>query len=116
MPVYEAAHLLLFHEIRDLIVQMGLKHAIQATGSSMYIGTGSKKKEGDSGIRPDPPRWAGDHFPTLVIEAGSSESLRLLHMDKDWWFDNSPPGQPRGDVRIVLLIKVERQRQRILIE
>jgi len=93
-----------------------LKHAIQATGSSTYNGAGYKKKEGDSGIRPDPPRSAGDYFPILVIEAGNSESLRLLHKDKDSWFNNSPPGQPRGDVRIVVLVKVERRRQHILVE
>jgi len=116
LPVYEMAHLYLYDEIRHLIDRMGLRNAVRPTGSSTYKGTGSKMKEGDGGIRPDPPRWAGDHFPTLVIETGSSESLRLLHRDKDWWFDNSPPGQPEGDVRIVLLIKVDRRRQRILLE
>jgi len=62
----------------DLIVGMGLKYAVEATGLSIYKGDDDgKKKEGDSGIRPDLPRLAGDHFPVLVIEAGNSESLRL---------------------------------------
>jgi len=116
LPLHEMAHLYLYDEIRHLINRMGLRYAIRPTGSSTYKGIGSKKKEGDGGIRPDPPRWAGDHFPTLVMEAGNSESLQLLHRDKDWWFDNSPPGQPRGDVVVVLLIKMERHQQRILVE
>ena len=57
---------------------MGLKYAVKATGSSIYKGDDDgKKKEGDSGIRPDVPRSASDHFPVLVIEVGNSESLRL---------------------------------------
>ena len=64
--------------IGDLIIGISLKHAVEATGSLIYKGDDNgKKKEGDSGIRPDPPRSAGDHFPVLVIEAGNSESLRL---------------------------------------
>lgn len=37
-------------------------------------------------------------------------------MDKDWWFDNSPLDQPRGDVKIVLLVRVQRRTRRIFVE
>jgi len=116
LPVHEVAHILLYDEVRDLVSQMGLRKIIVPVGSANYKGIGTRGKQGDSGIRPDPPRWAGNHFPSLVIEAGNSESFRRLYMDKDWWFDNSPLGQPQGDVRIVLLVKVERQTRRILVE
>ena len=85
------------------------------TGKITYD-AGTKQKQGDSGIRPDPPRWAGNHYPTLVIEAGNSESLLQLYKDRDWWFDASPPGQPRGDVKMVLLIKVFERTRRIVVE
>lgn len=115
-PVHETAHLWFFKEMEHLIFQMDLKDNYIPTGSARYKGIGTRQKEGDSGIRPDPPRWAGNQLPTLVIEAGNSESLRLLHKDKDWWFDNSPLSQPQGDVRIVLLVKVECGTKRIIIE
>jgi hypothetical protein len=94
---------------------MDLKKKLVATGTATFKGPGTKKKQGDSGIRPRPPRSAGNQFPTLVIEAGNSESLPQLYKDRDWWFDASPPGQPRGDVKMVLFIKVYKSK-RILIE
>jgi len=115
-PVHETAHLLVFDEIRVIIFQMGLQRKSIPTGSAEFKGTGMKNKQGDSGLRPDPPRSAGIQYPTLVIEAGDSESLPRLYKDKDWWFNNSSPTLPRGDVRIVLLIKVYPRTKRIVIE
>ncbi|KAK5657199.1 hypothetical protein OQA88_3257 [Cercophora sp. LCS_1] len=115
-PTHETAHLLLFRKIEHMIFQMGLADNYIPTGSAEYKGTGTKKKQGDSGLLPRPPRWAANHYPTLVIEAGNSESLPRLHKDKDWWFNNSPPNLPQGDVRVVLLIKVYPQTKRIIVE
>ncbi|KAK3364028.1 hypothetical protein B0T25DRAFT_597734 [Lasiosphaeria hispida] len=115
-PVHEFAHLCLFLNIHELLFMMGLSEKYVPVGSSTYKGIGTRQKEGDSGIRPNPPRSAGNQFPTLAIEAGNSESLPRLHRDKDWWFDNSPPNQPEGDVKVVLLIKVYRPTKRIVIE
>ncbi|KAK3364020.1 hypothetical protein B0T25DRAFT_529010 [Lasiosphaeria hispida] len=114
--VHEDAHHRLFLEIRDILVLMGLGNNCVSVGSATYKGIGTQQKEGDSGIRPDPPRSAGNQFPTLVIEAGNSESLPQLHKEKDWWFDNSPPDQPEGGVRIVLVVKVYRLTKRIVVE
>jgi hypothetical protein len=115
-PVHECAHAELFKEIQDIISRMNLKRYYTAAAASRYKGNGTKEKEGDSGIRPDPPRWAGNHYPTLVIEAGDSESLLRLYRDKDWWFDNSSPTLPQGDVRIVLLVKAYKTTKRLVIE
>jgi len=115
-PVHETAHLELFLEIQNIIVRMGLKRNCRSTGSAEFKDTGTKNKQGDSGLRPNPPRSAGNRFPTLVIEAGDSESLPRLYEDRDWWFDNSSPTLPQGDVKIVLLIKVYLQTKRIVIE
>ncbi|KAK3363899.1 hypothetical protein B0T25DRAFT_576363 [Lasiosphaeria hispida] len=114
--VHECAHLCLSLNIHDILVMMGLRNKYVPVGSSTYKGIGTRQKEGDSGLRPDPPRSAGNQFPTLIIEAGNSESLSQLHKNKDWWFDNSPPNQPQGDVRIVLLIMVYRPTKRIVVE
>jgi hypothetical protein len=115
-PVHETAHLHLFRKIGSILDQMGLFNKFLATGPSTYKGLGTKQKQGDSGIRPRPPRRSGKHFPTLVIEAGNTESLPQLCKDRDWWFDNSPPGQPEGDVKMVLLIKVCERTKRIVVE
>ncbi|KAK3352618.1 hypothetical protein B0T25DRAFT_440965, partial [Lasiosphaeria hispida] len=112
--IHESAHLFLFADIREWVSQMGLTRNAPSTGSSRYKGIGIRSKEGDSGILPRPPRWAKNHLPTLVIEAGNSELFRELHT-KDWWFDNSPPG-PNGNVRIAVLIKLERQTGHIFVE
>lgn len=115
-PVYEVAHLSLFLHIWRLTLEMGLKRNCYAVGTSTYKGIGTRSKQGDSGLRPDPPRDFGNDFPTLVTEAGNSESLARLYKDKDWRFDNSPLGGLRGDVKVVLVVKVYRWTKRILLE
>jgi hypothetical protein len=116
LPIHETAHLLLYSETFSILSQMGLKDNIIPTGAATFKDPpGTKKKQGDSGFRPRPPRWAGNHFPTLVIEAGNSDSHPQLRKDRDVWFDISPPGQPRGDVKMVLLIKVYKSK-RIVVE
>lgn len=115
-PIHETAHLHLFLKIFSVLDRMGLLGKFFATGSTTFKGTGTKQKQGDSGLRPDPPRWAGNHYPTLVIEAGNTESFPQLYKDRDWWFDNSPPNLPQGDVKMVFLIKVFEQTKRIVVE
>jgi hypothetical protein len=74
LPIHETAYAEFFLEIRDIIVRIGSKRYCIATAASTYKGDGTKKKEGDSGLLPKPPRWAANHFPTLVIEAGNTET------------------------------------------
>ena len=115
-PVHEIAHSHLFLRLWKWVIQMGLEDNAYAVGASTYKGIGTRTKEGDNGLRPDPPRNCGNHFPTLAIEVGNGEGLPRLHMDKDWWFDNSPPGEPRGDVKMVLVVSIYHQTKRILLE
>jgi hypothetical protein len=65
--------------------------------------------EGDSAGGPK-PRGRND-WPTLVIEAGDSESLGELHNDIRWWFSAS-----HHVVQIVLLAKFYRPERQILLE
>lgn len=112
--VHEQAHLSLFLRcFWSKVFRMGLEDACVAVGATRYHNNDARK-EGDSGIKPDPPRCHANHFPSLVIEAGNSESLPRLYKDKDWWFENS--GGHQGDVVVVLLVKLYRRTKRIVVE
>ena len=67
--------------------------------------------EGDSagGPYPVPPGRRG--WPTLVIEAGYSESSEQLKRDMEWWFSAS-----NHEVKIIVLAKFDRQRQKIFLD
>ncbi|MBE3045126.1 hypothetical protein IMZ48_21750 [Candidatus Bathyarchaeota archaeon] len=67
--------------------------------------------EGDSTGGPSPEREGIGRWPTLVIKAGDSESLRQLEADMRWWFDKS-----NHDVKIVLLAKFDRRSSRIILQ
>ncbi|KAI1214727.1 uncharacterized protein F4807DRAFT_455177 [Annulohypoxylon truncatum] len=67
--------------------------------------------EGDSCGGPKPARNHKGAWPTLVIEAGDSESLGALRDDMRWWFSASD-----HQVNIVLLAKFDHSNQRIIIE
>ncbi|KAJ5185740.1 hypothetical protein N7491_006392 [Penicillium cf. griseofulvum] len=104
--------------VMDLyLIRMGLvsitsrKWVVNTT----YKPTANKGKEADQGFLPpsrlppttgSPPGW-----PTLTIETGLSESLSQLRQDARWWLSNS-----LGEVRIVLVISISKQKDRVFIE
>ncbi|KAH8909772.1 hypothetical protein BR93DRAFT_418618 [Coniochaeta sp. PMI_546] len=65
--------------------------------------------EADSSGGPWPLRGLGGSWPTLVIDAGDSESILALQDDMRWWFSAS-----NHDVKIVLLAKFDRRHQKSL--
>jgi hypothetical protein len=67
--------------------------------------------EGDSVGGPIPDRLKREKWPTLVIEAGHSESLPQLRADMRWWFSTS-----NHDVKIVILAKFNHGQRLILLE
>ncbi|KAK0731888.1 hypothetical protein B0H67DRAFT_89794 [Lasiosphaeris hirsuta] len=67
--------------------------------------------EGDLTGGPDPERAGIDDWPTLVIEAGDSESLGELHNDMRWWFRTS-----NHQVKIALLAKFDHSDRAIVLE
>lgn len=67
--------------------------------------------EGDSCGGPMETRGGYGKWPTLVIEAGYSETMSDLRKDMRWWFSAS-----EHKVKIILLAKFEQQNNRILIE
>jgi len=64
--------------------------------------SGQRGKEGDSTGGPKPKRATKGAWPTLVIEAGVSETLGQLHLDMQRWFSMS-----NHEVKIVPLAKFD---------
>jgi hypothetical protein len=73
--------------------------------------SGRESGEGDSTGGPDPERTLSDHWPTLVVEAGFSQSLAQLQLVMRWWFRASD-----HQVKIVLLSKLNRLRDAIILQ
>jgi hypothetical protein len=79
---------------------MGLpKRSLIALGAKTCFGPNSSK-EGDSTYKPK-CRPREDDWPTIVFEAGLSESLTSLRTDARWWLTNS-----KGEVKIVIVISI----------
>jgi hypothetical protein len=111
LKLHETAHISLGDEVKDKFRGMALP-----TGTLVPLGTGvcrtpTSSKEGDSSYKPHRCRSGEDDWPTIVIEAGLSESLRRLRADAGWWLDKSG-----GEVKIVILIKIIRARRSLQIE
>lgn len=113
--VHERLHGGLDDEIYAQVRDMRLKHEWGKIGAATFLqndnaGNTRSKGEGDSARRPEPQR-AKDEFPTLVVEARCSQSWSSLRNKARWWLDASG-----YDVKIVLLVKLERQSRQITIE
>ncbi|KAF1811091.1 hypothetical protein P152DRAFT_459971 [Eremomyces bilateralis CBS 781.70] len=98
------------------IVGMGLTHDLIRAGATIYqkwnsTGGTESAGEGDSARIPLSTRPLPSNFPTLVIEAGFSQSLSSLRQKAKWWFDVSG-----GDIKIVILAKLDQQSQIIHLE
>jgi hypothetical protein len=110
-----AAHEGMFGTFRILLekrfVAMGLpEEDFWPVGATRLRGR-SVSKEGDMAWKPAGLRPNLVDFPTLVIEAGVSESLRKLRADARWWLSNRG-----GQVNIVLVMTVETGPRKIQIE
>ena len=86
-------------------VSMGLRREFVSIGSTTFMdkdanGNITSEGEGDSCRKPKSMRTNKHQYPTLVIEAGWSQTLQKLREKARWWFDKS-----EGDVKIVLLVK-----------
>jgi len=82
---------------------MGLKNSWRNIGSAKRRAQqGQSSKEGDSTGGPKPQRAGKGAWPTLVIEAGFSQTLGQLHLTMKRWFSMS-----NHEVKIVLLSKFD---------
>lgn len=79
-------------------------------GGTTYQGH-SVKKEADTAYKPSTYRPNTADWPTLILEAGVSQSLRQLRNSAKWWLSNS-----RGEVKIVLIFSIHEGSRTIQIE
>jgi hypothetical protein len=107
---HETAHISFARKVNRKLEGMGLpEDSLYGLGATTFYGP-SSSKEGDSAYkplcRPGEKKW-----PTLVIEAGYSETLAKLRADAEWWLINS-----RDDVKIVIVMWIEPAPRSLLIE
>ena len=95
-------------------MRMGLRNDWKSTAATTFRPhghPGGDGGEGDSTGGPRSQRSRGEDWPTLVIEAGYSQSLESLRRDMRWWF-----GASDHQVKIVLLAKLEVSQREIILE
>ncbi|KAM0263138.1 hypothetical protein ACHAQJ_001291 [Trichoderma viride] len=98
------------------MVRSGISTSWRAKGDTSRNGGSSGggsggSGQGDSSGGPVPERQAPDAFPTLVIEAGYSQSLEQLRIKARFWFAIS-----NHDIKIVLLAKLHPRQRTIVLE
>src|SRR5262249_33369750 len=98
---HEAAHLKFSSKVVAKLLQMGIDDEIYPLGGTKFPGRRSSR-EGDSSFKPLSFRPNEADWPTIVFEAGLSESLRRLRVDAKWWLTQS-----EGDVKTVIIISVK---------
>jgi hypothetical protein len=108
---HEAAHLKLGMRVMENLVLMGMSlDEFHPVGATRIRGRLSSK-EADSAYRPYSFRPNKTDWPTIVFEAGLSESLRRLRLDAKWWLIESG-----GDVKTVIIMSVKPAQSMIHIE
>lgn len=113
---YESLHRHLDTCISDILTEMNLGREIISVGATEYTqrdhaGNRKAQGEGDSSRKPISQRPLEGDFPTLVIEAGYTQTWPSLRQKAKWWFGASSYG-----VKIMLLIKLSQQSTEITIE
>lgn len=107
---HEQAHLTLSDEVNEKLRGMGLpKRSMWPCGGTTYDGF-TTSKEGDSTYKPKCRAGKGT-WPTLVFEAGLSETLSKLRTDADWWLTNS-----KGQVKIAIVVSIKPAQKSLWIE
>jgi hypothetical protein len=92
---------------------MGLREELRSVGKRKAQAlVGESSGEGDSSFLPRSQRSAArSDWPSVVIEAGHSQSEESLRVKAGWWLRES-----NFDVKVVLLIKMHVAQRRIVIE
>jgi hypothetical protein len=112
--VHESLHVGLWDKVNDEIYQMGLRPNWRTFGAPTLRALGCPGGDGgepDSSGGPKPEREAANAWPSLVIEAGYSQTMGGLRQVMRWWFETSD-----HHVKIVLLAKLNYRAREIIIE
>ncbi|KAF4121297.1 hypothetical protein GMORB2_2259 [Geosmithia morbida] len=118
LPTYshEQLHVYLNECLKDGLADMGQgKEEWTMTSSSRYPPDGNGSSgEGDSGGKPFHKRLGHDQWPTIVFEAGFTQSLMSLRTKIRFWFSRS-----NHQVKIVVIVKAypgDSAQKKILVE
>jgi len=106
---HEQLHRFIFTKIVQQAAVMGLPEELASSGE--YKAPGGSKGESDSNFLPRSQRPAPDSWPSVVIEAGYSQTEDSAKAKADWWLRQS-----NYAVNLVLLIKMEMSQRKIWIE
>jgi hypothetical protein len=93
------------------LLRLNVSASLLATGSARCGRRGRRSKEADVSYTPLSRPLEDDAWPSLVIEAGVSESLAMLRTDAAFWITNSD-----GRTRIMIVLSVNRRDRQILVE
>ena len=110
---HEAASQEFGTSITDAVAVMGLsplERRVLGAGR-FHVPLGAPRKEPDWSMKTRIVRPNPDDFPTIVVEAGFSESLAKLRNDARLWFSIS-----NNAIQIVILIAVRAARRETIIE
>lgn len=105
-PVHKSMHSYLGDCLILHIAQMGLFNSWESVSASRFpakfrsSGDGDGSGEADGGGKPWPEQAGENQWPTIVIEAGFTQTLPSLHQKMRFWFSRSS-----HDVKIVVLLK-----------
>jgi hypothetical protein len=114
--VHESLH----KTLDDLIVvqagSMGLVLEFRPKGATRYTARDPSGRitgygEADSARKPESLRPLATDWPTLVIEAGYSQTMPSLKVKAKWWFNAS-----NHAIKIVVLVKWYQESQRIILQ
>lgn len=109
--LHDLAHAEFGLAIFEQVLRMGLtrRDFVPSAGARMQGRVSSE--EGDSSFKPLPARQRRGAFPTIVIEAGLSQSRQSLRTMAMWRVSNS-----NGDVKIVIIISIYERTKRLVFE
>ncbi|KAK4862984.1 hypothetical protein LT330_010089 [Penicillium expansum] len=98
-------------EVMYVLQEMGLHRSISMTGTHGVRGRYCEKQADESWLPRQPILGRSTKWPTVTVEMGVSESYRKLKADAEWWLTNS-----RGDVKLVIIVSVNRKTPQIKFE
>ncbi|KAJ5984510.1 hypothetical protein N7481_006609 [Penicillium waksmanii] len=110
-PVHNQVGIALHGAIKTALVPMRLHNMVFSWGTvNVDVGSG-RMKQADMGWGPRRCSPGTPKKPTVVLEAGVSESHKRLFHDMETWLNPH-----KGNVRMALSIKVVRNRRKLTIE
>ncbi|CRL24597.1 unnamed protein product [Penicillium camemberti] len=98
-------------EVMYVLKEMGVHQSISMTGTHSVRGRYCEKQADESWLPIQPIPGRSTKWPTVTVEVDVSESYPKLKADAEWWLMNS-----RGDVKLVIIVSVNRKTPKIKFE